>query len=501
MTIRFRLMAAAALGLAMSYPVMAVDSAPSSDVSTEIQALKTRLEQLEAKQKLAEVRRVDAEQKLEAKITSDELKHDAVQHDQLLTAEGFTAGYSDGRFVIQSNDGNFALRPWLHLQFRDVTEYRKDHTTVGTTHKHGVDETDNGFEVRRMRFGFDGNMWSPDFTYMVNWATVRNSGNQNVTGATAATTGGAVTTGNSLGGALLLEEAWVQYHIPTTGFSLKLGQIKDPVLHDQITSSRYQQSAERSLTADVFTNGDSFTEGATILWTSPHDIIHTEVGVNHGMRSANTNFLDYPNNSGYNQFDYGVAGRAEFKLMGRWKDYKQVGAVGTKQPLLVVGTGADYSERGHDGQLVAVGDIMYADQNGLSFYGAYVDRYTTHNFGAYTQSPTGASILTPDAKLAGKATNEYSLLGEAGYIIDHRIEPFGRYEMMHVLGDGASSRNWIQVVTFGVNYFFQGNKLKLTLEGIYLPKGLPFDDGPSDTLANKSGKTEFNFVAQLQWLL
>lgn len=488
------------MALAISYPALATEPA-ATDVSNEIQALKARLEQLEAKQKLAEQKHIEAEQKLEAKVTAEQLKLDAVQHDQLLTSEGFTAGYSDGRFVIQSNDGNFAFRPWFHLQFRDVTEYRKDFTTVGTTHPHGVDETDNGFEVRRMRFGFDGNMWSPDFTYFINWATVRNSGNQNVSGATASTTGGSVTTGNNLGGVPLLEEAWVKYHIPTTGFSLKLGQIKDPVLHDQIASSRYQHSAERSLTADVFANGDAFTEGATILWTSPHDIIHTEAGVNHGMRSANTNFLDYPNNSSYNQFNYGFAGRAEFKAMGRWKDYAQVGAVGTKEQLLVFGTGADYSERGHDGQLVAVGDMMYASPCGFSFYGAYVDRYTTHNFGAYTQSPTGASIITPDPKLANKATNEYSILGEVGYIIDRRIEPFCRYEVMHVVGDGASSRNWIQVVTGGINYYFQGHKLKLTLEGIYLPKGIPFSDGPSDTLSTPSGKTEANFVAQLQWLL
>ena len=86
-------------------------------------------------------------------------------------------------------------------------------------------------------------------------------------------------------------------------------------------------------------------------------------------------------------------------------------AVGIKESYLIGGIGCDYSERGHAGQYAASADLTYADPSGLFLYGSYVDRYTTHNFGAYTQSPTGASIITPNATDAGRATNEYSLLG------------------------------------------------------------------------------------------
>jgi hypothetical protein len=493
-------MASAAMALALSYPAFAADPAPQTqgDMSTEIQALKARLEQLEVKQKDAEMQRQLAEQKLEAKITADELSKDAAKADNhFLTAEGFTAGYSDNRFVIQSADGNFVWRPWMHLQFRDVVEDRSDKLGTGS---HISDEVDNGFEVRRLKLGFDGNMFSPDFTYFFNWATSRNSSNATVNGATPSATGGTVTVSNNLGGVPILEEAWVKYHIPTTPYFIKLGQIKDPVLHDQITSSRYQHSAERSLTADIFANGDAFTEGVTFIYDAGQSL-RVEAGINHGMRSANTNFLDYPNNGGFNAFDYGLAGRAEWKFFGRWKDYGQVGAVDTKHPLLVVGTGFDYSERGRDGQLVAVADAMYGDQTGLNFYGAFVDRYTTHNFGAYTQSGTGASIITPDPAVAGKSTNEYSILLEGGYIIDHKIEPFARYEFMHLQGDAAGSHNWINVVTSGVNYYFHGHRVKLTLQAMWLPQGLPFDDGASDELASPGGHNEIDFEAQLQLLL
>lgn len=225
-------------------------------------------------------------------------------------AIGLSAGYFDNRFTLQSTDGNFVLRPWLHMQLRDVTNVRQDFK-VG-----GADETDNGFELRRMRFGFDGNVFGPNLTYMFNWATVRASGNATVTNG-GRTVG---TVSNNLGGSPLLEEAWVKYAVPSTPFFLHAGQIKDPVYHESIVSSRYQQATERSLTGDIFFNGDTFAEGATVGY-DPKDWFRAETGIDHGLRSANTNFLDYPNS---NAFNYGFVGRAEYKLMGRWQDYQMV---------------------------------------------------------------------------------------------------------------------------------------------------------------------------------
>jgi hypothetical protein len=492
------LAAAAASALALCSFGVRADEPAQPTTSQEIQTLRTRLDQLEAQQKESDRQRQEAQQKLEDKVTSDELAKDTTRKDQLLTAEGFTAGYSENRFVIQSDDGNFVLRPWAHLQFRGVAEDRFDHQS---TFNGPADQVDVGFEVRRMRFGVDGNMFSPDFTYFINWATSRTSGNANVTSTTGSTKGTTIgTVSNSLGGVPILEEAWVKYHIPATAFYLKAGQLKDPLLHDQIASSRYQHSAERSLTSDIFANGDGFTEGVTVIFDPDADF-RAEAGVNHGLRSANSNFLSYPNNGSYNQFNYGFAGRAEYKVMGRWKDYSQVGAVGTQEQLLVIGTGADYSERGHDGQVVAVVDAMYADPSGLNFYGAFVDRYTTHNFGYYTQSPTGASINAGNPAIAGKPSNEYSMLAEVGYIFDHKIEPFARWEYMDLQGIPVHDRSYINVVTAGVNYYFQGHRLKMTGQIMYLPQGLPFDDGPSDELANTNGKTELVYEVQLQLLL
>jgi hypothetical protein len=476
---------AAALAVTQAGPAraqsQAPDATPQQDVSAEIKALRERLDQLERQQ--AEARRQQ-----EIKETTAKVADDAARKSMLIDTSGFTAGYEDNRFVIRSADGNFALRPWLHLQFRNVTLLRQDFMAGGR------DEIDNGFEVRRMKLGFDGNMFSPDLTYNFNWATSRAAGNSNVVDASGTRIG---TVSNSLGGVPILEEAWVKYHFAGTPWSIRGGQIKAPLLHDQIVSSRYQQSAERSLTADVFANGDAFSHGVTLIW-DPKNWVRFEGGVTDGLRSANTNFLDFP--QGGNAFDYGGIARAEFKLMGRWEDYGQVGAVNVKEPLLVIGVGAAYDERGDSNQTVGVIDAQYADPSGLNFYGAVVDRFTHNNFGFPNTTSSGASFATPSPSVAGDDTNEYAFLLQGGYIINKKWEPFGRYEFMHVAGTPAGSENNIHVITAGVNYYWVGHRAKLTAEIQYLPNGLPFDDSGNDLLTN-NGNGELSAVLQFQLLL
>ena len=478
-----RYMATAALMLAVARPVFSQDPvlipSPSAtrDAGGEISALRARLDQLEAQQRTAATKADDAK-------STQQVVDDAARHSQMMEVGSFSAGHKNGRFYIGSEDGNFNLRPWFHLQVRDVTVQRQNFKPGGD------DDIQNGFEIRRMRFGFDGNAFTPDLTYMFNWATVRASGTANVNNAAGTKIG---TVSNNLGGAPLLEEAWVKYRINGGDFYVKGGQIKDPLLHDQIVSSRYQQSTERSLIADIFANGDAFTEGATLIY-DPKSWVRAEGGITHGLRSANTNFLDFPNT---NAFNYGAAARAEFKVKGDWKDYSQIGAVGVKSTLLVIGAGADYSERGHAGQTVGVVDVHYADQSGLNLYGAFVDRYTNHNFGIYTASTAGASITAPPASVLNTATNEYGALIQVGYNMNQHLEPFGRFEYMKLQGN-PTGRNYIPAVTAGVNYYFFGHGAKLTAQATYLPHGIPIDDTANDVLAMPSGRSEITGSVQFQ---
>ena len=480
-------LATAALLLAVTSPMFAADpvsmpAQPPQDDAAEIKQLRTRLDQLEAQQRAAAL-------KAEQTKTIEQVVDDTNKRSQMLEIGQFSAGHKDGRFYIGSEDGNFNLRPWLHFQARYISNDRQNFKAGGD------DEHDSGFEIRRMRFGFDGNAFTPDLTYMFNWATVRANGNANVNNAAGTKIG---TVSNNLGGAPLLEEAWVKYRINGGDFYIKGGQIKDPLLHDQIVSSRYQQSTERSLTADIFANGDDFLEAVTFIY-DPKSWLRVEAGVTHGSRSANTNFLDYPNT---NAFDYGGAARGEFKVFGDWADYNNVGGINSKgqavKDLLVIGVGADYSERGHSSQLVGVVDATYAMSSGLNVYGSFVDRYTNHNFGIYTQSATGASIAAPPAGVLNTPTNEYAAVIQLGYLIDGHIEPYGRFEYMKLQGTAAGSKNYIPAITGGANYYLYGHGAKLTAQVTYLPNGIPIDDTPNDVLAVPSGHGEFVGEVQFQ---
>ena len=62
----------------------------TSDYSSEIKALRARLDQLEVQQKDSEKKRAEAERKLDEKITSEKLTAEAARNDQFIASEGFT---------------------------------------------------------------------------------------------------------------------------------------------------------------------------------------------------------------------------------------------------------------------------------------------------------------------------------------------------------------------------------------------------------------------------
>lgn len=482
--------AAAVLTLCGAATALAVGptTAPSSptsgqDVGAEIQALRARLDQLETQQKESQARVEEANRQKEQAETEAQVQLDATRHEKFLDESGLTAGYENRRFFIGTEDRNFVLRPWFHIQVRDGTAFRQD------AKKGNRDEIQNGFEIRRARLGFDGNLFSPDFTYFINWATYRANSNVNVTNSSGAKIG----SGAAMGGLPVLEEAWVKYRLPDSPFYLKAGQLHDPLDHENIVGSKYRQP-EASLQGDIFGNTDTFTQGATFIF-DPQKHLRIEAGVTDGIRAANTNFEDYPNNG--IAYDYGFAGRAEYKVFGNWKDYDQLTAYGNRDDLLVFGLASDYSETGHSSSLSTVADVQYALKSGLFFYGCYFGRYTTHNMGIPSGAPTSTSFGTPGTP--GLNTYEYSVDAQLGYAIN-KLEPYVRYEFLHLAGTPAGSNNNVNSFEGGFNYYFNGHNAKFTGQVVYLPKGIPVGDDSQDVLISNNHE-EVVFMAQFQLLL
>ncbi len=412
-----------------------------------INSLQSQLDEVKSQQQS----RADKPDPRDADAVTQAVLKDAQQRSQLLDVEGITAGYIDGKFILRSADGAFRLHPWAQFQFREVTNYRENVKT------NGGNDLESGFEVRRLKVGVDGNLFGPDLTYNFVWATDRHNGTP------------------------ILEYAYAQYHLPSTPFSIRLGQFKDPLDHEQITSTKYTAAVDRTLVDDLFANGEGYIQGVSLIYDNRRDI-RAEGALTDGLRSANTNFQDFPAVS----TNWGAAGRVEYKLFGKWSEYDKLAAYGQKSELLVLGAGADYTEAGHTGTFTHVIDAQYGNGQGLGLYGAYLGRYTKGNT---------VGVVTSD-------TYDWTLRGQASYVIDQKWEPFVQLEYIHFDDAGlvAGSVNNVPVIRVGASYFLYGQAARLQVDLSYLPKGSPVNDDGAGILQDNDNH-ELVLRAQFQLLL
>ena len=158
---RLRLIAAAAAAsLAVTSAVVrAADPVAAPATEPTAQELLEQIKQLQAKVEKLEAKQTQTN--ADVARTVDEIMKDAEKRSVLLDPIPFTGNWQAGKFTLRSDDGNFLLHPWFQLQFRNVTNYREDGGD-------GDSDFENGFEVRRMKFGVDGNVFSPNTTYVFN---------------------------------------------------------------------------------------------------------------------------------------------------------------------------------------------------------------------------------------------------------------------------------------------------------------------------------------------
>ncbi|HVT90266.1 MAG TPA: porin [Tepidisphaeraceae bacterium] len=423
-------------------------SARAAEPTTEqlmqqIQQLQSKVEQLEAKQSPAlSAQQVDK--------TVERVIQDADRRSQLLQMEGFTAGWTkDKGFRIQDAQGNWALQPLLEFQFRSDSNWRNDG-------KHGGSDqdTENGFDVRRMALGFTGNAFTPNLTYFFMW----NSGD------------------SSLG----LEQAWVKYFF-NDDWALRAGQIRNPVFHEQAIGPTHQLAADRSLVNLLITGADeAFTQAITLQYDSKDSPIWAEIGLEDGFQSGGTNFLD-PNEGG--NTDWGVFGRVNYFIKGDHKAYGDFTAMGNRDDLMVIGGGGDITQVGDVTFYLHTVDFQWENSGGLGIYAAFLGDYI-------------------DNQGTDDTFYNWGVLVQAGYMINDRWEVFGRYDYTHFDSDLVSSGESEEYceLTAGVNWYVGGgHNAKVTLDLTYLPNGSPTDDTDLGILTG--GDTQLLARAQFQLLL
>lgn len=452
----------------------------------QIKALQNKVEQLEARQNTqaspAEAtREPDGTQPTE-RATIDSVLRDAERRGSpaMLQAGGITAGYMKDKFIIQDEAGNFVINPNLQFQFRHVANFRQDDSDNGT----GTDTVESGFEVRRLKFAFDGNLFSPNLTYKFQWATSRT------------------------GGAPILDDAWVRWAFGDTlgsagkDLALRLGQFKDPTFHEEITSSKRLLAVDRSLINEVMAGGvTDWVQGAALVWDDGPDgcPIRAEVGFSDGLNSDNTNFVDGGGSAFYIgptsgddavNPDWGAFARVEYLAMGNWKQYDDFTAMRNSENLLVLGVGATYTEFG---QSTGGGDVLLYTADAqfeagqLGLYGAYIGGYSEPGFA--TEG----------------ATHDFGFLVQAGYLLDEKDkwELFGRYDVMFL--DDARfadpTEDTFSELTVGLNYYIKGHAAKLTIDGTWLPNGTPNGQDGIGILDPDNDEDQFIVRTQFQLLI
>lgn len=437
------LVGAAQLSFPNDYIRAAAPAEPSVDqLRQQIGQLQRRLDDIEKQQQQQQ----KALQEAEVRHTVDQLAKDAEARSHLLGGDDddLHVGYDNGLY-IRSSDGNFSMHPGVNFQFRGVANSRTD-----------PDDSENGFEIRRLRPYVSGNAFSPNFTYFFQGDTNRN------------------------GGSLTLLDAWAQYSF-SDNWALKVGQFKESWDHEKDVSIFAQLAVDRTL-IDALIGGNvtDRVQGVSLTYGgNDKTSIRVEGALTDGANSKNTNFEDPPTND----WDFGVAGRVEYKLFGNWSDYKkEFTARSTKQDMLVVGAGFDFSEGGDTNQALYVVDAEYKTASRWTLYGAL--------HGRTLDNDTDNSFT-------------WGAVAQVGYAINQKWEPYFRYDVISFQDPGAD-RNVFNEITVGINYYLgengsYGQRAKFSVDFVYLPDGAPSDQSGYGIL--QSNEAEYAVRAQFQLLL
>ncbi len=474
-----RLALLGAVALALPQVVAHADEATPSDadVAGKISALQQQLDQL----KLQQVQQQKEIEEKEKQATVGSVLQDADKHSQTLDVTGISAGWNDHKkqFFIGSEDGNFYFHPIAIFQFRYDVNYREH------AKKSGESDIEQGFEIRRAKFGFDGNLFTPDLTYKLQWQ-------------------------DSISGAPSLEYGWAQYTYAHNAFNLgdlavRVGQTKDIVFKEEFTGDQNQLMAERSL-ANSLIGGNAppsnLLQGVDFLLLGKESPIHAELELHNGYGGSNTSFAqphgtattfpqtpaDPPTNAG----NWGASARVDYKFFGDWTDTTDFTGINSgHHDLLDVGAGVDYTDAQGVQAIRYTVDAQYQISRKLSLFAA--------GYGSHFEFRNVA------ATAPGSKQNNYGGVIEGGYLLDPAWQLVARYDIVKLDSNfkvgGVTGQGTFQEAAVGVNWFGPngswGNHAKLTTDVTYLPNGSPAFGG-LDILASGKNKNEFVLRTQFQ---
>ncbi|MCE9619734.1 MAG: OprO/OprP family phosphate-selective porin [Planctomycetes bacterium] len=398
-----------------------------------------------------------------------------------LQAAGATGGYDKG-FFLASPDGNFKLVVGGQLQARYALSRLSSASLNGFNPAAGVQRTARGFELRRVKLDFLGNVVDPSWTYRV--TVIYNS-----YGATAGAAGTASPTAGSGANVATssIEDAWISKDFGG-GIALKLGQFKSPFNREELVSSKYQQCIERSLVNQLFTM--KFTQGLAL--TAKGDNLMGVISFNDGGNDANTSAVigntNTAANAGYSQ--YALTGRVQWLAFGNWKQFDILTSPRGDAQGLMFGGGFNWQRGGvGDGTapVSADGDVAlftYTADAQWMLGGANI-------FASFFGNLASSAAAGTPATTVGSPVHTYGATLQGGYFISDEVELYGRFEWYDTLGNGRNNMRYVAagpvsnpfssqhntLYTVGLNWYIAGKMIKLSTDLGYAVNGVMFTNG------------------------
>ncbi len=363
-----------------------------------------------------------------------EMMADAQTRSSLLQSGG-NAGY-DGGFFISDASGDYTLKIKGVAQFRYTAHFNDDNGA-------GSDDYEGGFSTPRTKLNFSGNAHSQKLVY-------------NIQGEFS---------GPANAGSFTLEDAYVGYNFDN-GWGLYWGQVRLPVLWEDVISETGGLAADVSVTNGVFNPGRS-----KALWAFySNESYRNWIAFSDGAFSANTDFEDDGN---LIDADYAFTYRGEFLLAGDWGQFFTMSSAPGSEFGAKLGLGFHYQDgpdRPGDVEVEVVpytADLMLQG-DGWNFYTAFIGRSIEIDGGA------------------GGDFDDYGFIAQGGiFIPETDWEFFARYDVVFPDEDYAGDDDF-STVTFGLNWYWQGQAAKFTIDAqIFLDDTV--GSSPVDAFATGTG--------------
>ena len=490
--------------------------AGAADSTTSIDSLRAELNELRS-QNDALAARVDAQdsewlnEERAGEVRS--LVQDVLADSQSRTSlqdSGMMAGYKAGKgFYLSNQDGSFSLMMSGQLQTRWVMNNSRDEDANGNNINGS--ETSWGFQVRRAKVRFQGNVIDPSWTYAINGSFEGPQNGGNFTPFVDATSGT-----QSNGGTFEFQEAFIAKELEN-GLTLTFGQFKTPWLREELVDSSQQLAVERSV-ANEFFNQD---RAVGIMASYATDSWNVAASYNNGQQTALSQGTRYTNFSN-NPTDWAFSARFEYKFSGDWSDFDSFTSSPGDEEAIMIGAAIMGQKYGENAEGIDVGPVSYgldgtevmgftvdatAKFGGFSLFGSFV--YQSYKAGSgFDLTGVGGNNFD------GDKWNPWAVVVQAGYSLNDEWELFARWTEGNGDGFDVGDENLAaafnlgaeggnpSIITVGANYFINDN-VKFTVDwGINMADNMSIFAGNEASTGWESSNSSDQWVlrAQLQLL-